>query len=581
MTTSSKQTLLAFAVAVLAGFAFGGCNCGPIKLPYGPDGTCTPGVDCPDLGTCAEATQPCSATVPCCDPLKQCGLTGACQDPVPPPQCIPESGACNTSGGGAACCTGLFCNASGSCARQQQVTCRAPGGACTLVSDCCNGNACVNQVCSTQRCRDVGQACASNPDCCTQICGADRLCQPVPSGSTSKVIGQACTHDNQCASYNCQGGVCVKSYNCQADNDVCLKNSDCCTNQCSVNGTGTGGYCIPFGGGCAVEGTPCGDSAPTNASNCCTRICVDYGTGQRVCAMGSGCKIEQTICTATAQCCGSFTAPEKPDVVCDPDGRCGKGTGCNAVGNRCSPGLLPDGGTVQTNAQNASSCCGALPGGQNAAKTCKVDRAGVPRCFGGQTAQCPDGYTGVSPCCIQVDDFCSFSDQCCDGRACLPRSSDGRLVCTTKSTCSGLGTTCDPAASPSPCCAGYGCLPTSEVTYACQIPTDGGTSCRANGSGCATASDCCSQICSGGLCQAPASCQQEKAACTADTDCCTGLSCVIQPGASSGTCEKNSCQSSGQTCSPTLSCCSGLSCVDGMGLSCTGTNPCSCQVILQ
>lgn len=573
MTKPSNSTLFAFLLAAVFGFVFGGCNCGPIRLPYGVDGGCTPGIDCPVEGTCVEGSGNCTPTgLPCC--TGTCLESGACGTD-PGPTCLAANEACTQTGTGLPCCSGN-CNSLGQCASEPIGGCKLANEACTQNLDCCNGNPCVNGICSTQQCRDVDEACSTNNDCCTLTCGADGLCKPLASGSTLKVIGQSCTTGAECASYNCQGGICVKAYNCQAEYDICTRDGDCCTNQCSSN-DGTAGYCMPFSGGCAVEGTPCGGDAPIGASNCCTRICIDYGTGQSVCASGSGCKIEGTTCTQTSQCCGSYTLP-KPDVVCEPEGRCGGGTGCNAVGNRCSPGLLADGGVVKTNAQNAESCC------DGDKDTCKVDRAGVPRCFGGQTTNCPGGYTGVSPCCIAEGDFCSFSDQCCDGRACLPRDSDGRYVCTAKSTCDVLGTACDPTLTPSPCCDGSDCLPTSEITYACQLPPenpDGGTTCVDNGSACTSSSQCCSQICSGGFCQAPVACQEEKAACTADTDCCTGLACVIPPGSSSGTCELSSCQSSGQTCSPTLACCSGLKCVDGVGLDCTGADPCSCQVILQ
>jgi 3-oxoacyl-[acyl-carrier protein] reductase len=33
----------------------------------------------------------------------------------------------------------------------------------------------------------------------------------------------------------------------------------------------------------------------------------------------------------------------------------------------------------------------------------------------GASTQCPTGYTGQAPCCIQVGNPCQFSDQCCDG----------------------------------------------------------------------------------------------------------------------------------------------------------------------
>lgn len=48
------------------------------------------------------------------------------------------------------------------------------------------------------------------------------------------------------------------------------------------------------------------------------------------------------------------------------------------------------------------NCCG----GQDA---CKLDRSGIPRCFGVQTNNCPNGFTGEAGCCIASGDVCQLA----------------------------------------------------------------------------------------------------------------------------------------------------------------------------
>ena len=232
--------------------------------------------------------------------------------------------------------------------------------------------------------------------------------------------------------------------------------------------------------------------------------------------------------------------------------------------------MYPDGGVIRVNAPQ--DCC---DGHQ---QVCRVDSSGVPRCFGGGSGSCPAGYTGETPCCIQTNQLCQFSDQCCGGARCLP--GDGGFYCTL-SNCAGVGTACTPGAGN--CCNGTDCLRTTSGGYACQLSSgpDGGGTCAANGSACDAGVGCCSQICNSGLCEAPAACQPLAGACTSTSDCCSGLSCSIPAGNTTGTCQQGSCPSAGQACSATAACCSGLACLNASSTVCTGADPvCTCTVRL-
>jgi len=132
---------------------------------------------------------------------------------------------------------------------------------------------------------------------------------------------------------------------------------------------------------------------------------------------------------------------------------------------------------------------------------------------------------------------------------------------------------------------------------------DDGT-CQANGAPCATAADCCSTVCVGGVCQAQ-SCAGNP--CTTDAECCAGLSCAngvcgtpqcLAAGSncagspvpccnglacSGGVCGASSCRSAGSACAVSGDCCSGLGCFNGVcqtavcsgpNLSCQPNSPC-------
>jgi hypothetical protein len=380
---------------------------------------------------------------------------------------------------------------------------------------------------------------------------------------------------------------------------------------------GAAGRCLIVngggGGGCLQDGNPC----PNGGSNCCTRVCIDLGTGVPVCQIAGGCRLTGDWCTSDQSCCGGGTNPNGT-VMCTgaPNGRCDNGQACNPSGNICGAHVLPDGGAI-----NASqNCCDGRE------IVCKADSSGIPRCFGGCPgghcpANCPTGYDPTDPnCCLHSGEACQFTDQCCNREPCIP-GPNGRLVCAQPAACLVLGQSCMPGAPPGPmaCCAGTQCIAALPTGYACQVPptmdagssggpdggatgsdggptgSDGGVgtdasatnpdatpTCKANGQSCTSGTACCSGVCTGGMCGVPNACQPQGAACTANGDCCATLSCVIPVGSTSGTCEPGgACSAQGQSCTLTRPCCSGLSCDQvGTFTACDGTTACVCTAIL-
>ncbi|MBI5535511.1 MAG: hypothetical protein HY898_22465 [Deltaproteobacteria bacterium] len=79
----------------------------------------------------------------------------------------------------------------------------------------------------------------------------------------------------------------------------------------------------------------------------------------------------------------------------------------------------------------------------------------------------------------------------------------------------------------------------------------GGSSCVPNNYVCSDNSNCCSQICNGGVC---VSCRPVYSACGSPSECCSGLTC------SGGSCVQ-ACGSTGANCLSTSTCCSPLQCM--------------------
>jgi hypothetical protein len=368
-------------------------------------------------------------------------------------------------------------------------------------------------------------------------------------------------------------------------------------------------------GSCTQDGNPCAQD-----SNCCTRLCLDLGSGVKVCQPASGCRMTGDYCDKTQACCGGSpdalhpadnpygvfcdttgrdTNPPRNDSSTKDDFRCTNGTSCNPPGNIC-------GGSGAVNA--SQNCCD----GKKA--VCKPDSNGVYRCFGGcpgdNCGACPTGYDANDPaCCIQpgtgAANVCQFRDQCCNGAPCVP-GVDSVLRCTAPPpSCKAMGATCL-GETDTDCCSPNSCLYDDvAASFKCGVDT---TACRADGDplGCTTGADCCSKLCTGsplecvsclsngtacttngqccsstcdltsGTCVAP--CQAPSGLCTADSDCCSGTVCVRDsPSAPSGTCGAPACAGESGACNGAMPCCDGT-CVDGEFIVCTGlVSGCTCS----
>lgn len=489
------------------------------------------------------------------------------------PSCLNLGVACDPAGA-ESCCSGR-CE-EGVCTAV--AFCHEAGSSCSSSTDCCS-NRCdetnEGRRCSDQRCLDVDEDCSEDDDCCTATCTSGK-CASIPGGSGCGVLGESCGSGSECCSTNCTDGRCARAYSCQATGDICLGDDECCGGTCSRN-DGVAGVCLAVSGGggtgCNADGNPC-----TKGTTCCSRICADPGSGVTVCQPASGCRLTGNSCSSDDACCGGGSNPNG-SVKCTA-GRCDNGQACNPVGNICGADVLPGGGSI-----NASqNCCDGKK------DVCKLDSSGIPRCFGGGSTECPTGYTGEQPCCIESGNECQFRDQCCGGAPCIP-GEDGRFVCATES-CVPAGQGCELGVDS--CCGETSCLPAGEFGHVCRMASGGGGggeggaggdggggACFPNGESCTSGSLCCSGICKEGVCGRQDICQPAGEVCTASGDCCLGSFCNIPAGSEIGRCEAGmSCGLPGQGCGSSAACCRGLRCLDENADDCADGSSCSCTVIL-
>ena len=174
--------------------------------------------------------------------------------------------------------------------------------------------------------------------------------------------------------------------------------------------------------------------------------------------------------------------------VSPPIGQCSMPTGggvCDPEGDVC--GIKPS----QACGGNArEDCCDCMPPKYNC---CKLDKAGVPRCYGGSTTTCPNGYDGTPGCCIATGQQCTFSSECCNGAPCVP-DQNGVLRCGAM--CSNTSGVCTADAD---CCNGLKCtVPAGMTSGTCGAVTPPGDMgmCSYVGQSCSASQPCCNGTCS-------------------------------------------------------------------------------------
>jgi hypothetical protein len=123
--------------------------------------------------------------------------------------------------------------------------------------------------------------------------------------------------------------------------------------------------------------------------------------------------------------------------------------------------------------------------------SCAGKPDGTP-CGTGKT--CSGEVCAVEPTCVKAEDGCVIGDECCSGTCYDPPSQ-----------------TCGYSAPGQPCHTTDDCIVGKCVGFVCR--------CTGAGDGCSTFADCCSGNCDGGLC----ACSGVGFDCNGDADCCVGF----------------------------------------------------------
>lgn len=435
-------------------------------------------------------------------------------------------GGCTTSGlacgSSAECCSGNCDPTMHVCGLAQ---CAGAGAPCQQSSDCCSLS-CTSGACSAQCVSDNQPCSAGGSGCCSTRC-VNGSCAPLNSGC--KTAGNACTMDLDCCSGKCDprtmtcAAPSTVSY-CTQPGDICFHDNECCTGVCAIASGSNVGTCANITTSCKVDGLVC--NGCSTSPRCCSSFCAPFGSaGSTVCQPASGCHVLGDLCLSNADCCGGDAMNGLPGsglVICVPDpmypqiGTCSMANTTNCTGEpTCKNSCQPEGDVCHYLGNGACSsnafpndCC-AAPGNKG---ECKLDKAGVPRCYG----------LGM---CVMPGGACASAADCCNGLPCVPDST-GHLVCGSMS-CVPPGGVCTTTGD---CCTGYACIvPPGSTTGTCVNPTptpagdmgSGGAdllppSCALAGQACSSSVPCCQNE---GNCVGPT-----YAACTAgETDC----SCLL------------------------------------------------------
>jgi hypothetical protein len=373
----------------------------------------------------------------------------------------------------------------------------AAGKVCGVASDCANG-VCIGGVCAAPSCADgvkngtetdvdcggscatkcaIGKVCGVNGDCGSGNCVAGVCAAPAPTCVDGIKNGTETDVD-------CGGAACPKCIN----GKVCTAGTDCSSGLCQ------GGICtaVPT----CIDGVKNGTETDVDCGGASCPKCING----KVCTAGTDCSsglCQGGVCTAVPTCVDGLKNGSETDVDCGglvcvkcATGKtCGAGTDCTSgvcTGGVCAAATCADG--VKNGTETAIDCGGA---------TC-------PKCAAGKTcvaaSDCTSGVCTAGVCaaatCVDVVKNGTETDVDCGGGAC-PTCANGK-ICIVNGDCASANCSGGVCAAPGPTCVD-GVKNGTESDIDC-----GGAVCVkcANGKTCGASSDCSSNSCVGGVCQA-------------------------------------------------------------------------------
>lgn len=193
---------------------------------------------------------------------------------------------------------------------------------------------------------------------------------------------------------------------------------------------------------CTTAEEPCFDS-----SQCCSRRCMNDGTGTRTCALLDGCRPLGESCIYSHECCsGSCQADSTSrsyrcvptDICVEPGELCNSNMGCCGGPERSEETSCELGGS------NVFRCVR-----RDAEEKCRPERvecSHASECCGEYCIPNSDGHHYCSSQCVAEGRRCSSNLDCCSGLVCITG------VCgTNEYSCAPFGASCEDEKD---CCEG-------------------------------------------------------------------------------------------------------------------------------
>ena len=398
--------------------------CGPSNCPTGccdATGTCRTGRDVRACGSVGGRCSDCVANgFDICTSSRVCGRDD--------PSCGSStcSGCCAVEDGRERCLSGTepsACGRSGA----DCTNCAVGGRVCDAATRACGTTQCnsanCDGCCVGDKCLpgDLASACGAEGAQCSS-CAPGQVCRAASGG------GGRCEGVGSCGPQNC-GGCCNAAGQCVTGNDTtaCGKQGEKC-DSCAF-----GEVCVADGLPNARTCQPQPSCGPSNCPGCC---------------VGNQCVVSTTptACGTNGQVCKTCG----PNQVCDANGNCITGGGCNPA--TCAGCCVGDICAVGTQ-QNACGSGGALCqncGSQQPPRVCQSGTCQLPACG---PATCPNGCCSGNTCVVGTQDNacgptgggacadCSASNQVCQGRQCVTRCGPANCAgcCRSNNTCDPLG----------------------------------------------------------------------------------------------------------------------------------------------
>ena len=219
-------------------------------------GACDPVVHTCGGTHCSEASAACTVDSDCCTEI--CNH-GACSDTT----CSKNLFECEAN---EECCS-LYCDQdSKRCAPPK--TCAAVNQACSLDTDCCDGNACyiksgdLTGTCSTAKCAVALVDCSADDQCCTG------RCDPLGFYCVAACLkeGRTCANEGECCTGQCDNGLCAG----QCSTGACVNDGDCCTKSCIDGACAAACNPVESHNPC-LTGGPLAD--PAGVTGCVAEVC--------------------------------------------------------------------------------------------------------------------------------------------------------------------------------------------------------------------------------------------------------------------------------------------------------------------